>query len=218
MVKKQTTLQVFRRPLFALAMLLAFTTACAPGQSAQSPEQIQAQIATGVAMTVQAQNQMGTSVAMTVQAQAPVVTETLAPTSIPLDLPTLTPVVIPTVTPFVVSGGSTNRTPPEYACSWTELKPRNNVFSPGDPIDVKWVITNTGSKSFGYKRDLEYVSGEKMSSYVGGQLPDLDPGDTVTITFDANAPNKNGLYGMQFKVEGGLCWPALNIQVGKKKP
>lgn len=210
-------MQVFRRPLFTLILLTVLVTACAPGQQpGPSADEIQAQIATGVAMTVQAQNQMGTSVAMTMQAQAPAATATLAPTEIPLDLPTLTPVFIPTVTPFVVSGGGGSNPAPKYACSWTELKPRLNTFSPGDYIDVKWVITNTGSEPFGYKRDLEYVSGTQMSSFLGKQLPDLAPGDSVTISFDATAPSKNGLYGMQFKVEGGLCWPALNVKVGKK--
>ena len=180
-------------------------------------EHVQAETATAVGATVGAQN-VQTAAAESAD------TETLMPTPIPLVLPTLTP-ILETATPFVIvppsntggSGGGGAPAPAQYACSWTELKPRTNIFSPGDPIDVRWVITNTGSESFGYKRDLDYVSGTKMSSYLGEQLPDLKPGDTITIDFDANAPSTKGLYGMQFKVEGGLCWPALNIQVGGKK-
>jgi hypothetical protein len=52
-----------------------------------------------------------------------------------------------------------------------------------------------------------------ISTYSGQELPALKPGDSTTIRFEANAPKKPGLYGMQFKVEGGLCFPALNIEV-----
>lgn len=219
MVKERTTLHAFRKSTLVVLAVTAVLAACLPGQS---PEQIQAQVQTSVAMTVESQNQMGTAVALTVQAQLPAATATSSPTPIGLSLPTLTP-IIPTVTPFVVvppssgGGGGGGSTKAQYACSWTELKPTTNVFSPGDAIDVKWVITNTGTKKWDAGKDLDYVSGTKMSSFLGEELPALKPGDSVTVTFDANAPMQKGLYGMQFKVEGGLCWPALNIQVGGKK-
>lgn len=220
MVTKQTTLQAFKKSALVALVLTALLAACAP---AQSPEQIQSQVQTSVAMTVQAQNQMGTSVAQTVDAQSgqqALATSTSTSIATSVVVPSITPVIIPSPTPYAVapsSGGGGNVSAPQYACSWTEIKPRTNAFSPGDAIDVEWIITNTGSEPFGYKRDLDYVSGTKMSTFLGEQLPDLKPGDSVTVIFDANAPMQKGLYGMQFKVEGGLCWPALNIQVGKLK-
>jgi hypothetical protein len=162
---------------------------------------------------------MVAAVVGTLTAQAPAATQTLAPTPIPLNLPTVDPNVA-TVTPFVVmsaSGGSGGSSRPTYGCSWTEVKPKTNVFSPGDAIDIVWIITNTGSAAWPSKKDLDYVSGTKFSPFTGQELPALKPGDTVTVSFEGNAPLEKGLYGMQFKVEGGLCWPAINIQVGKAK-
>ncbi len=208
-----------RKAVLVMLATAAVLAACAPAQTGADPNQ--GQVATSVAMTVQAQvGGIAQAVVSTLTAQAPAETATSSPTPIPLNLP-VTDTPFATFTPFVVtpppggSGGSTGATTPDYACSWREVKPRTNVFSPGDAIDVVWVITNTGAKDWGYKLDLEYVSGRKMSTFLGQELPNLKPGDDVTVSFDANAPMQKGLYGMQFKVQGGLCWPALNIQVGK---
>ncbi len=209
-----------RKAIFVALAIAGLLAACAPAQ-ATSPEQVQSQVATSVAATVQSQNNLAMSVAQTLTAQAPLPSATASLTPIPLVLPT-TDASLATATPFTVvppssgsSGGSSAPAPVEFACSWREVKPRTNVFSPGDPIDVEWVITNTGTKTWPSKLDLEFVSGTKMSTFVGGELNPLKPGDTQTVSFDANAPLKKGFFGMQFRVQGGLCWPALNIQVGK---
>ncbi len=100
-------MQLIPKPVIVALGVIFLLSSCAPGQAAQSPEEIQAQVGTSVAMTVDAQNQMGTAVALTVAAQAPAATETLTPTTIPLEVPTLTP-IFDTATPFVVvppSGG-----------------------------------------------------------------------------------------------------------------
>lgn len=206
----------FRKAILVAMALAAVLAACVP---AQSPEQIQLQVATSVAMTVQAQGQMADAVAGTLTAQAPQPTATSSPTAIPLNLPTVPSFA--TVTPFVVvpsgGGGGGGGSAPTYGCSWTEVKPKINVFKPGDPIDIVWIITNTGTAAWPSKKDLDYVSGTKFSPFMGQELPALKPGDSVTISFEGNAPAEKGLYGMQYKVEGGLCWPAINIEVGKPK-
>jgi len=56
-----------------------------------------------------------------------------------------------------------------------------------------------------------------MSSYTGQQFPAVESGDQITISFEANAPMEKGFYEMKFKVEGGLCFPALDVEVGKAK-
>lgn len=204
-------LNELRKAILVALVLAAVLSACAP---AQAPVDVQSQVATQVAMTVQAQNDMAAAVAQTLTAQAPVATATLSPTPIVLSLPTTDP-TIATVTPFVVvpSGGGTGSGTPLYSCSVREVKPRNNQFKPGDPIDVVWVITNTGSRAWPERKDMDLQSSTVISSYVGEELPALRPGDSTTISFEANAPNRPGLFGMQFKVEGGLCFPALNIEV-----
>ncbi len=207
-----------RKAMLVVLAMAALLTACAPAPAAPD----QGQVATSVAMTVQAQvGGLADAVISTLTAQAPAATPTLSPTPIPLNLPA-TDTPFPTFTPFVVtpasvpsSGGSTGgSTAALYSCSFREVQPRTNVFHPGDSaIKVVWVITNTGTKDWAAGKDFEYVSGTLLTSYRGQEFPAIKSGDSITITFSATAPTKPGYYGMQFKLEGGFCWPALNIQV-----
>jgi Ig-like domain-containing protein len=200
-----------------LASLTLFVGACAPGMTEQ---QVQDLVQQSVAETVQAQNDMATAVAQTVEAKAPLAPSTTTPTLVPLSLPTLTPIV-PTVTPFVVSGGGggggggSGGKVAEYACAFTEVKPLYNVFKPGDYIDFVWLITNTGTKQWPSALDLDFVSGTHFSPYVGEELPQLKPGERVTVSFEGNAPEEPGFYHMNFKVQGGLCYPFTDIEVIK---
>jgi len=212
MTNKKTVLHASRA--LALVMLGAATLlgACAPGIT---PEQIQALVQESVAQTVQAQNSMGTAVAQTVEAMLPASTATPLPTLPLLNLPTLTPLA--TVTPFKLSsgGGGGGGNVPDYACSFIELKPQYNVFKPGDYIDFIWLITNTGKKDWPSALDLDFVSGTHFSPYVGEELPALESGERVTISFEGNAPDEPGFYHMNFKVQGGLCFPFTDIEVIK---
>ena len=207
----------FRRT-FHHASLTALVTillaACAPGISA---EQVQLQVQTGVAQTMEVQNGMATSVAMTVAAIVPTVTPTASPTEIPLDIPTLTPVIpIATVTPFVSSGGGGgSSSKAQYACDVQTRPFDNTAYKPGDPFDIKWIITNTGTKTWEAGKDLEYYSGPQLTTRGGVQLPRMETGDTYTFTADANAPEEKGFYVMTWKLEGGFCWPYVAIYSGK---
>ena len=206
--------------LTTLLLVLAVSTgACLPATPTQAPNtpvDIQAQVNTAVAQTIAAQNQIGTSVAQTLEAQI-----TLTPTLTETPIPTITPLVLQTSTHLPSGGGGGGGTlhKADYACSWREVYPRfNNNIRPGESFDVVWVITNTGAKAWPAGKDLDYVNGTVLSPFLGHELPAMKSGDSVTISFVATAPMDRGLYGMQFKVEGGLCWPALNIEVGKKDP
>jgi hypothetical protein len=214
MLNKPIALPTFRQAGLVLVIAGTLLAACAPGIS---PEQVQMQVQTGVAETVEVQNNMASAVVLTVTAMAPPVTPTTKPTEIPLAIPTLTPVIpIATVTPFVASGGgSSSGKVPDYACSFSEVKPLFNVFKPTDYIDVVWIITNTGKKTWPSALDLDFESGTRFSPYTGEQLPALDSGDRVTISFEGNAPSEPGYYEMKFKVQGGLCFPFIDIQVIK---
>ena len=103
----------------------------------------------------------------------------------------------------------------EYACSFAEVKPLYNVFKPGDYIDFVWLITNTGTKQWPSALDLDFVNGTHISPYVGEELPQLKPGERVTVSFEGNAPDEPGFYHMNFKVQGGLCFPFTDIEVIK---
>lgn len=208
-----------RKAMLVVVAMAALLAACAPAATT-SPEQVQAQVETSVALTVQAGSAQTAAVAQSLTSQAPAATATVSPTAIVLDLPT-DPVA--TVTPFVVtppsgsSGGSVPAAPVQYSCSWREVKPKINLFKPGDGFNVEWVITNTGTKTWPSKLDFNFFAGTQMSSYTGQELPPLKPDDTVTIDFGATAPIKPGFYAMEFKVQGGLCFPSLQIEVGKPK-
>jgi len=219
MVTNQTTLQAFRKSMFVVLVIGGLLAACAPGQS---PEQIQAQVQTGVAMTMQVQNQIGTSVALTVESRSvrPLGTATSAATNIPAVMPTLTP-ILSTATAFVVappayssgSGGSSAK--PDYNCD-PDISKRpwdNEVFSHGNKFDVKWTILNNGSKTWAAGKDLTYFSGPKMTTASFVQLPQVKPGGSFSVVFDAKAPTTPGHYVMTWKLEGGFCWPYVAINV-----
>ena len=199
--------------LVVLAMA-AVLTACAPASAVA--EQNPGQVATSVAMTVQAQaGDIAAAVAATMGAQQAAATATESPTPIALTLP-VTDTPFATFTPFVVTsggGGSTGSTAPLYACTFYEKKPLINVFKPGDPFDIVWIITNTGTKAWPQYKDLRFVSGTALTPTGSRELPALKPGESATVSFDANAPTKPGLYGMTWKVEGGLCFPNTSIEV-----
>jgi hypothetical protein len=220
---KENRMKIAKTALSIRALVLVvggmalFLGACAPGMTEQ---QVQDLVAQSVAQTVEAQNGMATSVAQTVEAMRPAPSSTPLPTLAPLTLPTLTPIV-PTVTPFVMppagggGGGGGGKPAADYACSFTEVKPLYNVFKPTDYIDFVWVITNTGKKDWPSALDLDFVSGTHFSPYVGEELPALESGERVTISFEGNAPEEPGFYHMNFKVQGGLCFPFTDIEVIK---
>ncbi len=210
-------MQAYRKVFLISMALLAILAACAP---AQSPQQVQVAIETGVAMTVQAQNDMGTSVASTLTAQAPLPSATATPTLVPLFLPTLTP-VLETATAFVVQpsggggGGGGSAPKKQYSCTFSEVKPLINVFKLGDPIDVVWIITNTGTKNWTDPVEINYFSGTKFTTLQSAVLPGLKSGDRTTLSFEGNAPKNPGYYEEKFKVSQGYCFPFIDIQAIK---
>ena len=212
LVKERTTLQAFRKFLVLVSALTIALVACAPQQATESPER---QVATSVAMTVSAIE------GETATAQ-PLGTATSAPTEIPAVMPTLTP-ILSTPTAFVVAsppnaggsgaGGSSSK--PDYNCDPDIGKrPRDNEeFARGDKFDVKWTILNNGLKTWAAGKDLTYYSGSKMTTSTFVQLPEVRPGGTFSVVFDAVAPSIPGHYVMTWKLEGGFCWPYIAINV-----
>ncbi len=190
--------------------LAALLAACGPVVTGISPEQVQIMVATGVAGTVQAQNNMGTAVAQTLTALAPEVTSTPPPTQVQLALPSFT--AFPSLTPFATVQGSTK---PDWSCDVLTRPFDGTAYKPGDPFNIKWVITNTGGKTWAAGKDLEYFSGAQLTANPGVQLPAIKPGGTYTFTASANAPLEKGNYVMTWKLEGGFCWPYVAIRSGR---
>jgi len=204
--------------LFTLAMIFLLS-ACQPALPTQDLSDIANQVATSVALTVAAQS------ALTQAAPSPVpaATNTMLPTQTEVGaLPSPTP-VLPTATAIVIvpptsvsSGGGGTTTKPQYACNPFPRTPRDNtIFRPNDSFDIKWTIVNTGTKTMQAGLDLKYDDGPQMTTTTLVELPELEPGESTTVTFDAVAPSKEGTYIMTFSVEGSLCFPYTAIIVEK---
>ncbi len=209
-----------KKSVVIVAAIILLLTACVPAQSGTGTpgSDVQGQIETSVALTVEAQGQIGTSVALTVAAQDP--TETATATFTPTALiPTITPLVS-TVTPLPPpsGGGTSGGVPPkaDYACDVIHQRPFDNTeFNPGEEFDIKWTILNTGTKSWYQGFDLKYLSGPNMTTtgVTRLQLPAMAPGDQYDIVFDAKAPMKKGSHVMTWLVDGPTCYPYVAIIV-----
>ncbi|MDP1779701.1 MAG: NBR1-Ig-like domain-containing protein [Anaerolineales bacterium] len=208
-----------RKTMFVWLTLALILTACLPGQS---PEEVQSQINTAVAQTLEARQQIEDSVAQTVAAQSLLITPTAEstqpPTNTPLAFPTLT-AIIPTVTAFPVnppsSGGSGTSYQADYACDIINSKPRDNTeYNKGAKFDIKWTIVNTGKKTWEAGYDVKYYSGPKMTSLTVVEIPkEMKPKATYEINLDAVVPDEKGFQVMTWTVQGQLCYPYVAIIV-----
>jgi len=219
-------------PLKAIFTLLVIVllVACAPGEEAPSPEEIQAAIDTAVAQTMEAEEEIANSVAMTVaaretEAAAALPTATLSPTP----LPTLTP-VLASATPFAAptssggsggsgGGGGGGGSVGDLSCGIVGKSPKDNTeFLRTNTFDVKFTIVNTGTTTWQAGKDVMLLGnpGPTLSIPTGFvvELPKMEPGDTFTVgPFDAVAPDKPGFYVIDFKVEGPVCYPYVAFNV-----
>ena len=217
--------------LVSALLVITLLAACAPGEPAPSPEEIEAAINTAVAQTMEAEQQIADSVAMTVaaretEAAAALPTTTVPPTALPpTPLPTLTS-VLPTATSFVTSpsssgsgGSSGGTTTYAYSCD-PDIRKRpfdNTEFKPGDSFDVLFTIKNTGTSTWEAGKDLVLLGnpGSTLIAPPGTiQLPKMEPGDLFSVgPFDAIAPDDSGHYVIDFKLEGGFCYPYVAFNV-----
>ena len=212
-------------------LVIAMLAACAPGEAPPSAEDIQAQVATSVAQTVEAQGQIATSVALTVAAQE---AERAAanPTETPTATlpPTMTPVLV-TATPVTLvppaggggggggtSGGGGGLSQYEYSCDWIHARPYDNTeYRRTHTFDVTFTILNNGTKTWEAGKDLVLVvnpKGTLLNPPGTIELPKMKPGDTFVVgPFDAQAPDEPGRYVIEFKLEGGWCRPTIVFNV-----
>ncbi len=196
--------------LIALAVLLA---ACLPSQQ----DQVQLQVNTAVAGTMQVKEQIARSVEETVAAQdagesakAPNVADSnVVLQATPTLVPTLTPFVVPSITP------TATLIPPRYSCSAVTKKPKTNeVFNDGADFDIKWTITNTGTAAWYDAVDIKYYSGSSIANSKRAEIRvPLLPGHSFDVILDATAPKTPGYHFMGWMVDGGMCFAYVNIYV-----
>lgn len=218
--------QPTKRILFTALTLVIIITACTPTAApTQDPAVIQDQINQAVELTLAAENAQATEQqALIIPSNTPLPTQTeVVPPTPTLVLPTATPFeIVPATSTVVVSasgGGNSGNVPAvplDYACGVTNRKPADNtVYKPGADFDIKWTITNTGTKTIRAGTDVKYFSGAQMTVVTFVELPELKPGESFTVIIDAEAPNKAGKYVMTWTVEGQLCFPYTAITVEK---
>jgi len=211
-------------------LVIAMLAACAPGQATPNPEEVAAQVATSVAMTVEAQAEIATSVAMTVEARVAEEVASLPTATQPATpLPTLTP-VLNTATPVTLvapsggsgsggtSGGGGGYTQYEYSCDSIHQRPVDETeFKRTNTFDVTFAILNNGTKTWAAGKDLVLLGnpGGTLINPPGTiELPEMAPGDWFTVgPFDAQAPDDPGHYVIDFKLEGGWCYPYVSFNV-----
>lgn len=209
--------QSMKKILFTVITLTFLLAACLPAQPTPNAGDIDNQVGTAVALTIAAQNAQ----TQAAQSLTPAVTNTMLPTQTPevppsptMIPPTATALPLPTRVPSGGGGGAVVK--PEYSCNAFPRKPADNtVFRPNADFDIKWTIVNTGTKTMRAGLDVKYNSGTKLTSTAFVELPELKPGASVVVDFDAEAPDKPGTYIMTFIVEGGLCYPYTAIVVEK---
>ena len=211
--------------LLAIPLLLA---ACAPAVVPTADlELIEEQVATSVAMTVEAQGQIATSVAQTVAAQEtePPVEPTETPSPVPPPA-TNTP-VLPTATPLSTSGSSSGGSgsgggggysSAKLSCDIIRQRPIDNTeYKRTNTFDVTFAILNNGTETWEAGKDLVLLGnpGQALLNPPGTiELPRMEPGDVFTVgPFDAQAPDDPGRYVIDFKLEGGFCYPYVAFYV-----
>ena len=192
------------RRVFLLAILLL--AACAPQPGGPSAEEVRAQIGTSVALTIAAH--------YTDEAARPSATPTVtvAPPPTFTPFPTLAPVTALPTQP--VGGGAP--APASYGCAVTGKVPYDNtIIQPNTDFDVRFYLTNVGTKPWGAGADLLYGGGANMLiANARYELPQVSPGEQVgPYIFEARTPQKPGTYVMTFKVQGGFCYPYVRIIV-----
>lgn len=220
------------RVLFVL-LIITMVTACAPGVQTPSPEEIQSAIETSVAATIEAQGEVATSVALTLAVRETEFAEanptaTLPP---PTEVPTLTP-VLPTATPLSITGGDSGSGSGSggtsggggggsyaYSCGVTRKSPADNTeFKRTNTFDVTFTIRNTGTVAWEKGKDL-ILLGNPGPTLINPptaviELPRMEPNATFTVgPFDAVAPDEPGFYVIDFKLEGGFCYPYVAFNV-----
>lgn len=199
--------------LIAIAVMLA---ACLPSQPTA---EVQSQVNTAVAGTMEVNEQIARSVELTVAAKESGDSAIEAPSGVDSSNVVLqaTETLAPTFTPFVAPSITPTATliPPKYSCSVITKKPRTNQpMEGGQDFDIKWTITNTGNATWYDAMDIKYYSGTSLANAKRAEIrAPLAPGQSYDIVLDATAPKAKGQYFMAWYVENNLCYAYVTIWV-----
>ncbi len=218
---------MFKKTRFAFLIVVAalLLSACFPATTPDGATidatQAAAMIETAVAQALDAQ---ATQIAANAPTEPPPATNTPIPAATPTLEPTITPVVLASPTTAAASsgsGGGTTVQTYDFACDFfIDRRPYDlTEFKSGDTFDIKFTIKNTGTETWPAGYDLVHPGGSGYVDLTNGgfatlQLGEMKPGDTYTVgPYDAWAPAESGRTIMNFKLEGGFCYPYIAIMV-----
>ncbi len=203
--------------LMIAAALVFLITACLPGQD---PAELEAQIQTAIAQTMQVNEQVARNVDGTLTSLAPAVTDTPAATDTPQPTATLEPVIIDTDTPiplrvFPTDMPAAARTQPPYSCYVSTLKPKSGQHvGPGDSFEIVMIVVNTGTATWRSGIDIKHAGGSKLTGASRVEIPvAMNPGDQYKIVLSGTAPVDKGFAYMSWKVDGPICYGQITIEV-----
>ncbi len=189
--------------ILAIAVIIGLMLACNL-PSSTSGQQSSDAILTAAAQTVQADLSVNATSTL-----LPADTATLAPatdTSTSSPLSTLPPA--PSMTPTSSCDNAQFVTDVTY--------PDNTVVSAGDTFTKTWRLKNTGSCSWTPSYALVFVSGNMMSGpTVQAITGNVNPGQTVDISVNLQAPSNNGTYrgNWALRNSGGVIFTQFYVQI-----
>ncbi len=149
-------------------------------------------------------------------------TATASQTPLPTKTASITPsptvtFIFSTWTPPAPPTSSVSRTGSAYSCTVTSASPSSSL-APRTSFDGKWVVYNTGNKSWdSNSTDYYYSSGTRMHEKGAYDLPrTVDPGDSISLTVDMISPKNSGSYETVWRLRVGktqFCNMSLTITV-----
>ena len=107
--------------------------------------------------------------------------------------PTATPTLTPTETTEVEC---------DQVALFSETVKDGTNFDPGESFTKTWTLENAGACTWDADYDVVFVSGDAMDAPASQQLTtsEVEPGETVTIAFDLEAPLSAGTHRGEFKL------------------
>lgn len=198
--------------LMTFAALLA---ACIP---AQPTADIQSQVNTAVAQTMEANNRIAQAVEQTVAARdvsspTPEVSATFETVQIFTDTPE------PTFTPFPTNTSAPIPAPANIqqprSCFVLTLRPGYmEEIKAGASFEIRWQIKNTGTLAWDSGIDVKYASGVKFTQKERVEIGEvMDPGEIYKISITGKAPKNKGVQQMTWLVESINCYANVVIVV-----
>lgn len=198
--------------LTTFALLLA---ACLP--SAPQPVDVQSQVNTAVAQTMEANSRIAESVALTVAAHQPLNSPTPEASATFEIVPIFTDTPLPTFTPF-----PTNTSAPApvnvqvpYSCFVTTVRPDYlEVIKAGSNFEIRWIVKNTGTNTWDSGVDVKFAGGTNFTDRERVEInKTMAPGDTFKISITGKAGKKTGVQQMSWIVENARCFANVAITV-----